>query len=187
MNDSATVSATTSAAREQLVIDPVPCHDPTVARWLGAIQDCRAITLEWLANIDPRAIDFVREDENTIGTLLYHIAIIEADWLFVEVLEQPFPEDLIEQFVYDVRVAGGRLTPVSGRNLDQHLALLNQVREHLLAAFRDMTLDDFQRPRKLPDYDVTPEWVLHHLMQHEAEHRGQIGLLRAAAKRAYGT
>ena len=25
-------------------------------------------------------------------------------------------------------------------------------------------------------------WILHHLMQHEAEHRGQIGELRAALK-----
>ena len=28
-----------------------------------------------------------------------------------------------------------------------------------------------------------PEWVLHHLMQHEAEHRSQIGALRARAQR----
>jgi uncharacterized damage-inducible protein DinB len=35
-------------------------------------------------------------------------------------------------------------------------------------------------------YDVTPEWVVHHLMQHEAEHRGQIGELRVAAEQALG-
>jgi uncharacterized damage-inducible protein DinB len=34
-----------------------------------------------------------------------------------------------------------------------------------------------------PPYDVTPEWVLHHLMQHEAEHRSQIGAPRARAQR----
>ncbi len=37
------------------------------------------------------------------------------------------------------------------------------------------------RPRRLPGYDVTPCWVLHHLMQHEAEHRAEIARLRAAA------
>ncbi|MGA7731021.1 MAG: hypothetical protein WCD37_07085 [Chloroflexia bacterium] len=26
-------------------------------------------------------------------------------------------------------------------------------------------------------YDVTPEWVLHHLMQHEGEHRGHIHVI----------
>jgi uncharacterized damage-inducible protein DinB len=34
-------------------------------------------------------------------------------------------------------------------------------------------------PRERPDYDVTPAWVLHHLMQHEAEHRSQISGIRA--------
>jgi uncharacterized damage-inducible protein DinB len=38
--------------------------------------------------------------------------------------------------------------------------------------------------RSLAEYDVTPEWVLHHMMQHEAEHRGQIGALRAGAEAA---
>ena len=47
-----------------------------------------------------------------------------------------------------------------------------------------MTLDDYRRLRSLPDYDVTPEWVLHHLAQHEALHRGQIFTLKRALERA---
>jgi len=46
-----------------------------------------------------------------------------------------------------------------------------------------MNIHDFRRVRRLPDYDVTPEWVLHHLTQHEAEHRSEIGALRASAER----
>jgi uncharacterized damage-inducible protein DinB len=44
----------------------------------------------------------------------------------------------------------------------------------------------FRRVRRLSDCDVTPEWVIHHLMQHEAEHRGEIAALRAEAERALG-
>jgi uncharacterized damage-inducible protein DinB len=33
--------------------------------------------------------------------------------------------------------------------------------------------DEFRRPRHLEQYDVTPQWVLHHLIQHEVEHQGQ--------------
>jgi uncharacterized damage-inducible protein DinB len=42
-----------------------------------------------------------------------------------------------------------------------------------------MTDDEFSRPRSLPAYDVSPAWVLHHLAQHEAEHRGEIGSIIA--------
>lgn len=37
-----------------------------------------------------------------------------------------------------------------------------------------MTATYYQHLRQLSDYDVTPEWVLHHLTQHEALHRGQL-------------
>ncbi len=50
------------------------------------------------------------ERDNRIGTLLYHIAAIELDWLYVEVLEQEFPADLDALFRYDVRDAQGRLS-----------------------------------------------------------------------------
>jgi uncharacterized damage-inducible protein DinB len=183
------MTGTTSSprTRDSLLLEPVSASDPTIARWLGAMQDSRRRTLECLAGIDAAAIDFERASENTIGTLLYHIAIIEADWLYVEVLETDFPADTVALFPWDVRIAGGRLTPVAGRSLDEHLELLATVRERLIAAFADMALDDFRRARVLDRYDVTPEWVLHHLMQHEAEHRGQIGLLRAAAERRLTT
>jgi hypothetical protein len=57
------------------------------------------------------------------------------------------------------------------------------VRGLLLDGYQRMELAEFRRVRALEHYDVTPEYVLHHLMQHEAEHRSQIGALRAAAAR----
>ena len=66
----------------------------------------------------------------------------------------------------------GRLTIVSGVSLDEHWQRLNLVRGPLLETYKKMSLDDYRRPRAFDAYDVTPEWVLHHLMQHEAEHRG---------------
>ncbi len=45
-----------------------------------------------------------------------------------------------------------------------------------------MSLDDFRRARNLERYDVTPAWVVHHLLQHEAEHRGEIATIRALAE-----
>jgi len=75
------------------------------------------------------------------------------------------------------------VTQVTGYSLAEHLQRLAVVRGLLLDMFEAMDLAEFRRVRALPHYDVTPEWVLHHLMQHEAEHRSQIGSLRARAKR----
>ena len=70
---------------------------------------------------------------------------------------------------------------MTGLDLAAHLARLGAVRAQLLATFSAMSLDDFRRLRALPEYDVTPQWVVHHLLQHEAEHRGEIGVNRLLA------
>lgn len=171
--------------REQLVVIPGSAADPAIGRALWCIEDARVRTRERLAGLDPRALDWLPADGvNSIGTLLYHIAAIEADWLYVEALEQPFPPEVEALFPYDVREDGGRLTPVTGRSLAEHDALLDTIRALLLDAYRTMTVEEYRRVRQLPRYDVTAEWVLHHLMQHEAEHRGELSDLRRRAEAA---
>ncbi|MFN8423739.1 MAG: DinB family protein [Anaerolineae bacterium] len=119
---------------------------------------------------------------SSIGTVLYHIADIEADWLYVEVLEGDLPPAVAALFPYGTRDAAGKLTHVPGYTLEQHLDRLATVRRLLNDVFRDMTLAEFRRVRSFEPYDVSAEWVLHHLSQHEAEHRGQIGAIRDEAE-----
>jgi uncharacterized damage-inducible protein DinB len=51
---------------------------------------------------------------------------------------------------------------------------------------QSLTVEDLRRARNLPQYDVTPDWVLHHLVQHEAEHRAELAICRAVLE-ASGT
>jgi uncharacterized damage-inducible protein DinB len=154
-----------------------------IGRWLWALQDTRQRTLRELDQLTPAMIDWPPAGNgSSIGTVLYHLAGIEADWLYVEVLEQAIPPEVAALFPYPIRDEQGRLTQVEGLSLEQHLSRLETVRGLLLEVYEQMELSDFRRVRSLEHYEVTPEWVLHHLMQHEAEHRGQIGALRAGAE-----
>ncbi|MBZ0299768.1 MAG: hypothetical protein K8J31_08515 [Anaerolineae bacterium] len=81
-----------------------------------------------------------------------------------------------------MRDSQGQLTAVRGVLLDDHWHRLDLVRGLLRDTFKRMTLADYRRPRMLDDYDVTPEWVLHHLMQHEAGHRDELEALRMLAE-----
>jgi uncharacterized damage-inducible protein DinB len=171
--------------REQLIVEPLSAADPAIGRALWCIEEARLRTRERLTGLDPQALDWLPADGvNSIGTLLYHIAAIEADWLYVEALERPIPPEVAALFPYEVREEDGRLTPVTGRSLAEHDALLDEVRALLLGAYLGMALAEYRRPRQLERYDVTPEWVLHHLMQHEAEHRGELSDLRRRAEAA---
>ena len=172
-----------------LSVEPLPGYEPTIGRWLWLLEDNRRETKEEaLAGLAPAALDRTPpRSENSIGTLLYHIALIELDWLYTEVLEsQPVPEALKPLFTLDDRDADGRLSQLQKETLEDHLHRLDLTRQYLLDAFRGMTLEEFRRPRSFPKYRVTAEWVLQHLIQHEAEHRGQIQTLRSLAENTLG-
>lgn len=177
-----------SQEKKQNVVTVHPSKTPEIGRWLWALQDGRKRTIAALSGITPAMIDWRPPgNESSIGTVLYHIADIEADWLYVEVLEQSsLPPKVAALFPDPTRDDQGILTQVHGFSLEQHLDRLETVRGLLLELFQEMELGEFRRVRPFPYYDVTPEWVLHHLLQHEAEHRSQIGWLRARAEQPLG-
>jgi uncharacterized damage-inducible protein DinB len=173
----------TTTNRPPRYFTPPPAAEPVIGGWLAAMEEARERTKTSLLGINQATLDWQPpRGGNGIGTLLYHIAVIEADWLSVEVREEPdYPPEMVALFPHDVRDAAGRLTVITGLDLAAHLARLDAVRTQFMATFAAMSLADFTRIRVLPEYDVTPQWTVHHLLQHEAEHRGEIGYNRLLA------
>jgi uncharacterized damage-inducible protein DinB len=168
--------------RDIRTVDAVPECEPEIGGALWSLEEARKRTKRELDELQSEYLDWTPGNgANSIGALLYHIAAIELDWIFVEVREEPFPDDLAALFEEDVVDEYGLLARARGQTLEPHLARLDAVRECLLETYRGMTLDDFRRPRSLEEYDVTPEWVLFHLRDHETMHRGELGLTRILA------
>ena len=100
-------------ARERLVLDPI-AEDAEVGRWLSALEDGRRDTLRELDGVTDAMVDVRVTDElNTIGTLLYHVALIEADWLLDDIFDDrgAWPVDLLP---FGDRDPKGTLTEVRG-------------------------------------------------------------------------
>lgn len=166
----------TTTTKDSLIVEALPGYEPEIGRLIWMLEENRGRTRRAVENIPAEAIDWVpAPGVNSIGALLYHIAGVELDWLFVEVLEQDFPPDLAALFPED---DAARLAEARGMHLEAHLQRLDTVRQRLLETFQGMTIADYRRPRTLEKYDVTPEWVLYHLLEHEAAHRGEISNLR---------
>lgn len=165
--------------RKVLVLESL-ADDPELGRWLAALEDARRDTIHELSTVPPEMLD-VRPDPllNSVGTLLYHIALIETSWLLDDIFEgEPGPDWLRALLPFSDRDRSGRLIQVDGVPMAGHLERLSAVRQYLLDRLRPMSNDDFHRVRTLDSYDAAPDWVLHHLLQHEAEHRSHIAWLR---------
>ncbi len=173
--------------REALAIVSVDAATPEIGRYLWMLHDTRQQTEQALVGLDSAVLNWAPlPAANSIGTLLYHIAFVEASWLYEDTLGQPLPSDMTALLPHDSVDQYGHLTVVTDRTLAEHLSVLAAVRERLIAAFGAMSLDDFYRLRPRPRFDVTPEWCLYHLIEHEAEHRGEIRTIRLLAETALG-
>jgi len=168
-----------SNPRRSLIAEPPAGYPPEIARWLWVLADTRRRTLEVLDGYDDARLDEPGPGGNSIGTILAHVAVIETDWLYVVVLGEDYPAELLALLPPDVRDADGHLLPTPGLPLARYLEALAAVRAQLVERVAVLTSDDLHSIRSLPDYDVSPEWVVHHLVQHEAEHRAEVAVTRA--------
>jgi len=168
---------------EQRVITPLPASHPELGRWLWALEDTRARTKAAVTGLDQAALDWTGPGvENTIGSLLYHLALIEFDYLYADILGEDYPEGSETTLLpYSDRDGDGNLSVIRGVSLADHLARLDEVRRQLLGRVPALSAEQMTTARPLadPGYVISPAWTLHHLMQHEAEHRGQIATIRA--------
>jgi uncharacterized damage-inducible protein DinB len=122
----------------------------------------------------------------TPGCLLAHIAEAEAWWVGVVLRNAGDPEK-------PQQLPSGWCKPFAenddgepiaeGQAPEAYIALLDAVRADTRSALARLSAEDLARDfdyrgRDGKDYVFSLEWVLHHLVEHEAHHRGQFALLK---------
>ena len=157
--------------------------DPVIGRIAAMLTNTRSRLLRDLEDVVVAELDPTPEwGPNSIGTLLYHIAAAELRWTFSSLRETDrFPDGREAWFPVETRDDAGRLSPVVDQ-LDRHLARLEWVRGHLFETLRGLRDADLDRTFNPGENESGGSWILHHLMQHEAEHRGQIGEIKVALR-----
>jgi hypothetical protein len=171
---------------------PTPGVPRPIGYALWHLDEARAWTLGYVEDITQESLDLTAPGHrHSVSTLLYHIAVFEADWVYTDVLGNPYdmerripgcPPHVAAVFPHPMLLEHHVYTPVEGEPIETHLERLAVMRDALVDVYRVMDLDAFRSARPGGDGEVTAEWVLMHLARHESEHRGQIWEARLAAE-----
>jgi len=122
---------------------------------------------------------------HSIAALVLHIG--EAEWWWIQsILSGHEVDDKIRNSPYwDVLKDPAGF---SERNYSAEFCLneIEKIRQQTLAtlaSFNDSQLDRmFSYTRNGEKYDLNLRWILHHLIDHEAQHKGQILMLKRLSK-----
>jgi uncharacterized damage-inducible protein DinB len=181
-----------------LLTVPEGYRSATVARFLWQMDEQRAGLLADVRGLSPAALGWQpRPGMNTIGMLLAHIAYAEAHLGQVGLLGEAVghAEDVIglteEEEGLPLAPGAPPSPALEGRTLADFEGLLSRAREHTRTIARTMTDADLEREvvRRRPDGTLrvfNVGWVFYHLLEHEAGHRGQIGVLKHLQRLAPG-
>jgi uncharacterized damage-inducible protein DinB len=164
---------------------PLPGFCPWAGRYVAQLAETRRELLRQVADLSPAQLSWHPNDETeSIGTQLLHVAAVEWSWIFQDIFGRPDDDYQGWEEAFPLRVGASQ---VIGRALPYFTDRLERVRAEVLAALRGLTDADQDRlvgegpspegiaPRS---YLFSIDWILFHLVHHEAHHAGQVELLR---------
>jgi Protein of unknown function (DUF664) len=144
----------------------------------------REQVLSSVKGMSQQDLDFLLDAKaNRIGALLMHLAAVEAFYqvnTFDGLSEEKMPEEFKKKWGIPMDLGDPARAAIKNNSLDYYLNLLNATREKTLAEFRKR--DD----KWLMAVDKTWGWgptnnycKWFHVTEHEANHNGQIKLLKS--------
>ncbi len=160
------------------LLEPGGIH-PRLALLFSQMEDLRADFKKKAAGLTVDDLDRKPlEDFMSSGHLLAHCAGAE-EWWMKRLLQGD--ESWIQDPETEEVMGGG------GKSLEEIFAYMDDVRAHTHRALESMGEDELSREFPWDDEDGTRylfsvEWVLYHLVEHEAHHRGQFMLLKRMMK-----
>lgn len=173
-----------------LLAAPEGYRSAAVARFLWQMDEHRRMLTDLTRGMTTAELDWQpAPGMNTVGMLLAHIAYAESHLVQVGI-EGKTTSDTRAVIGITEQDEGLPLPPgappaaaIVGHDLAWFDGMLERARDHTRRVARDLTDQDLertvQRPRPNGGKRVfNVGWVFYHLLEHEAGHRGQIGLLR---------
>ena len=165
-------------------LESAPDHAPGIGHYISQLTETRAELLRPLEGLSPEALSWHPTAEvESIGTQLLHVAAVEWSWVFEEIFRRS--SDEYDGWEEAMPIRAG-VAQVSGRPLSYFTERLKRVRADVvaaLAAISDTDLDRLVADASPPPVGAAEsrlysiDWILFHLVHHEAHHAGQVELM----------
>lgn len=170
------------AAFGQRAIEPAPGYSTQIGNMVSMLEDLKGRVTNSVANLTIEETDFLLDDDaNRIGAMIFHLAATEKYYQVFTFENRGLNKT--ERAKWDIAQNLG----VPARNqlkdnpINYYLDIWNEVRAETLRLLK--TKDDSWFTSNVPNGSMNNHWAWYHVMEHQANHMGQINLIAKRSKR----
>lgn len=160
----------------QYEIVPEKGYSTQIGIMVTMLEDLKLRITDEVESITKEQTDFLFDEKaNSIGALIMHLAATES-YYQVETLEnRAWTEEESKLWEIPSSLGSASREKYKGKPIEYYLTLWNQVREKTLLGLQ---LKDDEWFQSNIDDNVNNHWAWYHVMEHQANHMGQIALVK---------
>jgi uncharacterized damage-inducible protein DinB len=163
-------------------LDSIPGFSKDVGFYLSGMEEVREQLREAVAEMSADQIGRpIVPGAHSIAALVLHIGEAEWHWMRCVISGEKVTDEIRQAPYWDVLKdpAGFSQKSYSAEFCLNEIKKIRQQTYETLATFDDSQLDRvFTYERRGETQELSLRWILHHLIDHEAQHKGQILMLK---------
>lgn len=166
----------------QITIEPANGYSTQIGNMVSMLEDLKGRVASSVSNLTIEETDFLLDNEaNRIGAMIFHLAATEKYYQVFTFENRGLNK--AESAKWDIAQNLGTTArnQLKGKPIDYYLNIWTEVREETLRLLK--TKDDNWFTSNVPNGSMNNHWAWYHVMEHQANHMGQINLIAKRSKR----
>lgn len=167
------------------------CRDPLQAQYIieakegyslqtgtivSMLEDLKNRVTNSVSNLDEKGVDFLLDkNANRIGAIILHLAATEKFYQVYTFENRRFNKEESAKWDVALNLGNKARKSIIEKPIEYYLNIWDEVREETLRLLK--TKDDKWLREKVKDSNMNNHWAWYHVMEHQANHMGQIRLI----------
>lgn len=166
------VSATTFG---QNVIEAPRGYDTQIGNMVSMLEDLKGRVTRSVYRLSQEETDFLLDEEaNRIGAMILHLAATEKYYQLYTFENRSLNAEESAQWDIAQNLGAKAREELKGKPISHYLNIWDEVRQETLRLLK--TKDDIWFAKQVPNSSMNNHWAWYHVMEHQANHMGQIVL-----------
>ena len=154
-------------------------YSNNIGNMISMLDDLKARVERNVRNLDQNGTDFLLDEKaNSAGAIIYHLAATEAYYQVYTFENRNFNKEESQKWETALSLGDKARKEFKGKPIKFYLDIYDEVREKTKKLLKTKNDDWFSE--KLGN--MTNHWAWFHVMEHQANHMGQLALITKRIK-----